>query len=127
MKKYNNFQKIAKTNLEKRSFMKKILPILSIVGASSLIVCFSTDINAKNNNFINNLQAFQEDVKDYTALNEKGLTKTALNKYQITIESDNLQELTNEKDDNKVSNSINTSNEITTNIGTQSYWMNVLL
>lgn len=86
--------------------MKKILPILSIVAASALIVGCSTDMTTKKETFINNLNAFKQDVNDYAQLNESKLTKTALNKYKLSIESNNLQNL------NDITNSNMSSAEI---------------
>lgn len=83
--------------------MKKILPIISLIGASALIVGCTNSMETKKEAFIGNINEFKEDFKDYSNLNEKNLTKTAFNKYNLTVVSENLQDL------NKLEDSIQTT------------------
>lgn len=80
--------------------MKKILPIIAVLGVSALIPLSSNKIENKKENFINNFNEFHENVKDYSNLGEKKLTKTAFNKYNLSILSDDLQVL-NKENENK--------------------------
>lgn len=73
--------------------MKKILPILTIIGASTLIVGCSSSMNIKKENFINNLNSFKQNLHDYTSLNQDNLAKTVFNKYNLTIETQDLKDI----------------------------------
>lgn len=72
--------------------MKKILPIISLLGVSVLIVGCSNNMDIKKESFINNINSFKQDVNNYTALNENNVVATALNKYTLSLENefDNL-------------------------------------
>ena len=77
--------------------IKKILPIVTLIGASALIVgCSQSSAKvAKRENFIQNLNTFHEDVKNYTDFNSENLTKTAFNKYALSIQTENLEDVVN--------------------------------
>ena len=57
--------------------MKKIIPILSIIGLSTLFTgCGGTMSYTKNEAFMNDFKAFQKHVEDYTNLNDIPNTKS---------------------------------------------------
>lgn len=73
--------------------MKKIIPIVTMLGASSLIVGLSlSPVEEKKENYINNINAFQNEVSKYASVNNTELTTTALNKYTLSFQ-DNLTDL----------------------------------
>lgn len=78
--------------------MKKILPIISLLGVSTLIVGCSNNMNTKKESFINNINSFKQNVAEYASLNEGKITTTALNKYKLSLESDfdNISALNND-------------------------------
>ena len=88
--------------------MKKLLAVLSVVGAATLITGCSDDmkINASNN-YVKNINDFKEQVSTYSKINFNENTKVILGKYKLTTSIDNKEI----KEDLKSSN-INKNNEI---------------
>ena len=84
---------------------KKILPLIALLGTGSLLIGCTSNMNVKKDAFISNLNAFKEDLQDYTTLNEKNLTKTAFNKYNLSIISENLQDLQTGENNNVIEQS----------------------
>ncbi len=67
------------------SKMKKILPVMCMLGASALVVSASNLTNNKpNENLINYFNSFKTDAKNYANLDAK-MVSTALNKYTAEI------------------------------------------
>lgn len=68
--------------------MKKIIPIVTVLGAGALLAGCSTNMQVKKENFTNYLRSFQENVEDYTKLEEnKNLSKVTFNKYKLNIQT----------------------------------------
>lgn len=84
--------------------MKKIIPIIALIGASAFVVIGSSN-TTKKDGYINNIDSFKEDLSNYTNLTDTKLTKTAFNKYNLSILNDNLDDL------NTIDNNISTLNE----------------
>ena len=111
--------------------IKKILPIIALIGASAMLVGISNNQSTLENkeSFINHFNSFKEDVTTYTSIQTNNLTKTALNKYALAIQNDDSTNLLNnnlktiEETDNKnelptekVDNSIDSLNQTETEI-----------
>ncbi len=72
---------------------KKILPIITLLGTSALIVGATLQpAEEKKEAFIQNINSFKNEVAKYTSLNESNLTINALNKYTLSLQ-DNLDDL----------------------------------
>lgn len=84
--------------------MKKIIPIVALIGASSLVVLGAKNVENKKEAFINNINSFTDNLSEYTSLNEKNLTKTAFNKYNLAVISEELQDLEQIEDKISVAN-----------------------
>ena len=62
---------------------KKIIPILTLLGTSALIVGASIQpAEQKKENFSNNINAFQEDLTNYVSAHAQ-LTNNSLKKYTL--------------------------------------------
>ncbi len=95
--------------------MKKILPILSIIGASALIVGVSTAPKSeKKENFINYFNSFKEDVEDFSKVDTQ-MTSTALNKYKMTLDTE-LKEINLDETENTGALNDETNTEKTDNV-----------
>ncbi len=91
--------------------MKKIVPILSIIGASALIVGVSTaQKTEKKENFINYFNSFKEDVEDFSKVDTQ-MTSIALNKYKIALDTE-LKDLIESNENSEMSLMDNASYEI---------------
>lgn len=67
--------------------MKKIIPILSLIGASALIVGASNLSKPKTSeNFIHYFNSFQNDVSNFANIDTK-LVSTALNNYALSLDA----------------------------------------
>ena len=65
---------------------KKILPIVTLLGASALIVGISLPANTeKKESISNHIDAFEQNVSNYISANTK-LSTTALNKYALSLQ-----------------------------------------
>ena len=115
--------------------IKKILPVIALISASTMLVGLSNKQSTLENKetFINHFNSFKEDVATYTSIQTNNLTKTALNKYALAIDNEDLTNLLNnnlktiEETDNKnelpteeVDNSIDNSNQTETEITPES-------
>lgn len=100
--------------------IKKILPIVALIGASTMIVGISnsTPSTEKKEAFINHFNSFKEDIVSYTSLNTSALTKTALNKYTLSVQDDlenikNLEEIQQNNTNEQPLNQTQTPNDLT--------------
>lgn len=71
--------------------MKKILPIIALIGAGTFIAVGTNNIKTNNEGYINNIKAFKDNLEDYTELNDTKLSKTAFNKYALSVMSEDLE------------------------------------
>ena len=66
--------------------MKKILPILTIAGASLLFTgCANGSISIKND-FQSNINSFKEQIEQYSNIQNNKIVQTALNKYALSLD-----------------------------------------
>lgn len=75
--------------------LKKIVPIVALIGASALVVGISntpTQVEKKEA-FITNINAFKNDLENYSETSN--VVQTAMNKYMISLENENLDDLQN--------------------------------
>ena len=70
--------------------MKKIIPIVTVLGFSAMLTGCNANMQLKKENFTNYLRSFQEDVNDFTRLNEKDAIQTSFNKYKLTLKNEML-------------------------------------
>jgi len=84
--------------------IKKIIPIVALIGASALIVGMSNEPTKKTESFYSNINAFENDVNNYINTNAN-LSSASLNKYLLTVETPNI--------DNNESNIVPTLEETT--------------
>lgn len=92
--------------------IKKILPIIALIGTSALVVgTTNNDITPKKENFINYINSFHEDVTSYASVNTSNLTKTALQKYALSIGDEELN--------NFLTDNLNTLEEVENNASLQ--------
>ncbi len=71
---------------------RKIIPIVSLLGASALIVGVSlSPSKEKKESISNHIDAFEQDVSNYASANTK-LSTTALNKYTLSLQ-ENLDDI----------------------------------
>lgn len=76
--------------------MKNFLPIVSMIGASSLLVGLSmSPAEEKKDTFLNNINSFNNEVARYASVGNVTTTSTALNKYALSIQ-ENLENINNE-------------------------------
>ncbi len=87
--------------------LKKIIPVIALIGASALTVGISNKQNNSKENYMNYINSFHEDVTTYASLNTSKITKTALQKYALSVQEENfpnvlnsLEETTSEKIEN---------------------------
>ena len=67
--------------------MKKIIPIISLLGASALVVGASNLTQAKKSeNFIHYFNSFQTDAENFSKVDTQ-MVSTALNKYMLSLDS----------------------------------------
>lgn len=97
---------------------KKIIPILSLLGTSALIVGASIQpAEVKKENFSSNINAFQEDLTKFVSANAE-LTNNSLKKYTLSLQ-DNLEtehkiETINTETTDSLSNNTNLNTETNT-------------
>lgn len=76
---------------------KKIIPIVTLLGASALIVGATIKPSEeKKENFIHHINSFENEVAKYTSVNDTNLTTKVLNKYTLSIQ-ENLDDLNNQE------------------------------
>lgn len=66
--------------------MKKFIPILSLIGASALIVGCSNLGNENKNNIVENIKNFETSLNNYTKVNED-VFNTNFDKYKLKVSS----------------------------------------
>ena len=75
---------------------KKIIPIVTLLGASTLIVGATLKPNEeKKEAFIQHINSFKNEVAKYTSVNDANITTTALNKYTLSMQA-SLDDLNNQ-------------------------------
>ena len=95
--------------------MKKIIPIVTLLSTSALIVGLTlTPAEEKNENYINNINAFKNEVTKYASVNNVDLTNTALNKYVLSLEDNFDETLTQVSPINQEITENNTENQVET-------------
>lgn len=83
--------------------IKKVIPVIALVGASALIVGISNPKEVeKKESLINHIKSFENDVANYASVNHPELT-TTLDKYVLTLENNDFEidMLNNAQDDSQ--------------------------
>ena len=70
---------------------KKIIPIITLLGASAFIVGVSLPAGEKKENISNHIESFSQDVSNYVSANAN-LSTSALNKYTLSLQ-ENLDDI----------------------------------
>lgn len=91
--------------------MKKIIPIVTILGISSLLSGCKDKLNTSKNNIANNINSFSKSFNSYSNLNQPQHLKTCLNKYKLSIDND-LTTLENFDESVKIQENLNTNNNL---------------
>lgn len=104
------YEKMPTLTLKKGFNMKKIIPIMTMLGTSALIVGISlSPTQEKKENYVSNINTFQNEFSKYASVNDAKMTKSALNKYTLSLE-ENLDDIINQDITNVSENESN--NEI---------------
>ncbi|MBE5741303.1 MAG: hypothetical protein E7351_02115 [Clostridiales bacterium] len=74
--------------------MKKILPIISILGISGALVGCSNTMEVSNPNIKENVDLFNTEVQNYAEVNTKKINTTTMNKYNISLATSLDEDLT---------------------------------
>ena len=74
--------------------VKKILPIITLLGASALVVGVSVKpVENKKEGFIQHINSFENDFTKYASTNNIEFTSSKLNKYALSIQEENLEDI----------------------------------
>ncbi len=94
--------------------MKKIIPIVTLLGVSCLLTgCNQTDSNVSNNSLKDNVNTFKTCLENYTNLRNNQLNQSKLNKYVLTlVEPIELNETINE--DEEIDPEFNVDDDLST-------------
>lgn len=94
--------------------MKKILPIIAVLGTTAIIGSFAINTNTEKKEPIAiNINSFQKDLDKYSSLNTENTIKTSFNKYKLSLETPKDVTLLNEEN-NTESDILNSNQNIST-------------